>query len=111
MRPILEAIGQRALMLIDRELDIREEMVDARERRANRLVGGWWSGGYSRRGLNTYDRRDLRELIDFLRRVEDTARLGRELAASFDGDASRWEPLITRSAKAVRRAQDVLDGE
>lgn len=115
MRPVLDAIGQRARTLIERELDLREQTVAALDRRANLPVdapgGGWWWAGYARRGLNTYDRRELRELIEYLQRVEETTRLGRELATSFDDDTALWEPLIHRAVKAARGAQDVLDAE
>jgi hypothetical protein len=117
LRPILETIGQRARALIDRELDLREPTIAAVERRANQRVdvpaapGGWWWGGSVRRGLHTDDRRELRDLIDYLRRVEETARLGQQLATSFDSDATVWDPLITRALSAVRHAQDVLDAE
>jgi hypothetical protein len=111
MRPILEAIAERAIALIDRELEIREETVASLDRRAAALVDGWRGGGYARRGLNTYERRDLRELIEYLQRIEETTRRGRDLAGYFDGDAKTWEPLITRAAKVVSRAQDVLDAE
>jgi hypothetical protein len=117
LRPILEPIGQRARTLIDRELGPREQTIAAVERRANQRVdvpavpGGWWWGGSVRRGLHTDDRRELRDLIDYLRRVEETATLGQHLAASFDSDAGVWDPLITRASKAARSAQDVLDAE
>lgn len=115
IRPVLEAIGERARTLIERDLDLREQTIAALDRRANEPVdtpaGGWWWGGYARRGLNTYDRRELRGLIDYLQRIEGTTRLGRELATYFDGDSKPWEPLIIRAVKAVSRAQDVLAAE
>jgi hypothetical protein len=117
LRPILEATGERARTLIDRELGIQEQSIATIDRRANQRVeyptaaGGWWWGGTVRRGLHTNDRQALRDLIDYLQRVEETARLGRKLAASFDDDTEPWDPLIERSAKAVRSAQDVLDAE
>jgi hypothetical protein len=117
LRPILEAVGKRARTLIDQELDLREPSIAAVEIRANARVdypangGRWWWGGSVRRGLHTSDRRQLRDLIDYLERVEDTARQGQQLAAFFDADTTLWEPLTVRASKAVRHAQDVLDGE
>jgi hypothetical protein len=117
LRPILEAIGQRARTLIERELDLREQSIIALESRANQRIdapavaGRWWWGGDTRRGLYTPDRRELRDLIDYVQRVEEAAKLGQELAVSFDADAKLWDPLITRASKAVRYAQDVLDAE
>jgi hypothetical protein len=117
LRPILESIGRRARTLIDRELDLREQVIDAIESRANQRIdapaygGRWWWGGDVRRGLYTPDRRELRDLIDYLQRVEGTAKLGQQLAVSFDADAKLWDPLIARASKAVRHAQDVLDAE
>ncbi len=117
MRPILESIGYRARTLIDRELDVREESTTAIASRANQRVdwpaggGRWWWGGEVRRGLYTPDRRELRDLIDYLQRVEETTRLGQQLAAWFDADPKTWDRLIERATKAVHHAQDVLDAE
>lgn len=118
LRPILEAVGRRARTLIDQELDLREPSITAVEIRANQRVdspanagGRWWWGGSVRRGLHTSDRRQLRDLVDYLQRVEDTARQGQQLAAFFDADTTTWEPLTVRATKAVRHAQDVLDEE
>jgi hypothetical protein len=117
LRPILESIGQRARNLIGRELDLREQSIVALESRANQRIdapafaGRWWWGGETRRGLYTTDRRELRDLIDYLQRVEETTKLGQQLALSFDADAKLWDPLIARASKAVRHAQDVLEAE
>ena len=117
MRPILEAIGQRARTLIDRELEVREQTIAAFEGRANQrleapaFAGRWWWGGDVRRGLYTTDRRELRDLIDYLRRIDETTKLGRQLATSFDADATVWDPLVARASKAIGHAQDVLDAE
>jgi hypothetical protein len=115
LRPKLEAIAARARTLIERELELSDESVGALERRANQAVdvsaGGWWWGRYARRGLYTRDRRKLRDLIDYLQRIEDAVKLGQQLAVTFDGDATVWDPLVARSSKAVRHAQDVLDTE
>jgi hypothetical protein len=115
LRPILEAIARRARTLIERELDLNEQSVAVIAGKAGTAVGSagdrWWWGRSARRGLYTSDRRKLRDLIDYVQRVEDTARLGQQVAASFDGDATVWDPLITRASKAVRYAQDVLDAE
>lgn len=116
MRPILESIGGRARTLIEQELDLREEAIAAMERRANQRVNspsiayGWW-GGEVRRGLRSSDRTALRDLIDYLHVVKETAVLGRDLAMSFDGDAQPWDPLVVRASKAASRAQEVLDAE
>jgi hypothetical protein len=115
LRPTLEAIAGRARTLIERELDLTDQSVGALERRAGQTVdvagGGWWWGRYARRGLHTRDRRRLRDLIDYLQRIEEAVKLGHQLAVSFDGDATVWDPLVARSSKAVRHAQDVLDAE
>ena len=115
LRPILEAIGNRTRTLLDQDLDLREQSIASVEHRSNALVdapvGGWWWGGYARHGLSSNDRGKLRDLIDYLQRVEETARLGRQLAAAFDADATPWDPFIARASKAIRHAQDVLEAE
>ena len=117
VRPFLEAIGQRARRLVDRELGLSEQSVTAVESRANQRVdapiasSNWWSDGYTRRGLYSKDRQALRDLSEYLDRIEEEARLGRQLAASFDSDATEWDSFVARASKAARHARDVLDGE
>jgi hypothetical protein len=120
-RPILKAVGERARTLIDQELGLQEQATAAIQERANQHVaapavavaggGAWWWGGDVRRGLYTDDRRELRDLIDYLLRIEETVKLGRQIAVSFDGDTKPWDPLIERASKVVQHAQDVLEAE
>jgi hypothetical protein len=121
-RPILKAVGERARTLIDRELGLQEQATAGIQERANQHVaapavavagGGawWWGGGDVRRGLYTDDRRELRDLIDYLLRIEETVKMGRQIALSFDGDTKPWDPLIDRASKVVQHAQDVLEAE
>ena len=121
VRPILKAVGARARVLIDRELGLEGERVAAIERRANQRLefpavgvssgGGTWWGGINRRGLYTNDRRELRDLIAYLRQIEETTKLGQRIALSFDGDVKAWDPLIERASKVLQHSNDVLDSE
>lgn len=115
LKPTLAAVGTRARTLIDRELDLCEQTISVVETRANQLVdvrvSGWWWGGTARRGLYTRDRWKLRDMIEYMQRIEEAAKLGQELAPAFDDAAAEWEPLVARATKAAHHAQDVLDAE
>jgi hypothetical protein len=117
-RPILRAVGERARTLIERELGVMDQRVAGVEKRADEIVSApygagsaWWWGGSTRRGLYTDDRRELRDLIDYLAKIADTCKLGEQVAISFDGDPHVWEPLIRHSIETLQHAQSVLEAE
>jgi hypothetical protein len=117
-RPILRSVGEHARTLIDHELALMDQKVADVEKRADQQIGApygggnaWWWAGSTRRGLWTDDRNELRDNIDYLTKIADTARMGPQIAVSFDGDPKLWDPLIQRSVEILQPAQRVLDAE
>ena len=74
-------------------------------------ANSWWWVGVTRRGLYTEDRRELRDLTDYLERIKETTKLGQRTARLFDGDVKIWDPLITKATKVLQHARDVRDAE
>jgi hypothetical protein len=116
MGPILTRLGQHARLLIEHDLRIRTQRISAIERKANQLVASsygpvWWSNGVTRRGLYTPDRRELRDLIDYIRQVEAVAQLGQQYAWKIGRSGESWEPIISDCERIVAEARNVLDAE
>jgi hypothetical protein len=120
MRPEMKAIGQRARKLIDNEVQLVEERISSVERRANTVVdvgyghrGGqwWWNGGAVRQGLHTDDRRELRDTLDYLDRIHQSADRGLQIARQVDGDVEAWEGVIEKVIHTRAHAQNALDAE
>jgi hypothetical protein len=121
-RPMLVAIGNRARDLITAELGNLNNQIGAIEERANRLYASGQTGvtgpngqlllvGDIRMGLSADDRNNLRDLLSYLDRIANACQHGKQVARTFGGDGSAWDPIIDQADKTIRHAQDVLAAE
>jgi hypothetical protein len=120
IEPIAKEVGARARELIQNELTAQEQKISAIERMADQLIdtggvagrgtrrgGGWWNGGVTRRGLVSNEREDLYQLVEYLQKVEDTAKRGQSVAHAVKGETAAWDALVQQAgaseeSRAVR---------
>jgi hypothetical protein len=110
--PIGKEVGEHARELINAELDMQEGKIGKIERYANQLInnGGPWSG-ISRQGLDSNQRQDLYDLIQYLSRVVDTSENALRVAQGIQGNVQAWEGVLNRAQALRDHAQEVLDAE
>lgn len=125
VRPIGKQVGEHARDLIENELKMQDQHITATESMANQLIdtggyvgrgtrrggGGWWNSGVTRRGLVSDERENLYQLIEYLEKVEDTAKRGQTVAKAVDGDVAMWDTLVDHAQQVKVHAQSVLDAE
>jgi len=115
--PIARQVGEHARELINRELDTQDKKIANVERVANQLIdvpgggSGWWLHGITRRGLNSDERQDLYDLIQYLQRVVETSQQALNVAQSVNGNVQAWQDILTRAQTVREHAQNVLDAE
>lgn len=110
--PIGKEVGEHARDLINAELDGQDAKIAKIERYANQLMnnGGPWSG-ISRQGLDSNQRQDLYDLIQYLTKVVDTSENALRVATGIQGNVQAWEAVVNRAAGVRDHAQEVLDAE
>jgi hypothetical protein len=115
-RADMAAMGEQARELIAADLKQTDQRVGGIESLANQQVnigwsGGWWYDGAARRGLHTDDRRNLRDTIQYLGKVEDTLERAHSISHELQGKTEKWEELLTRAAEVRIHAENVLAAE
>jgi len=117
LRPILTQMGEHARALMTHELDLLDQRINAIQNAANQVfdlgIGeAWWQGaGVTRRGLTSMDRDNLRSMMDYITKIQDTAAMGRQQAVNFSGNVQAWYSIIAKAASVRQRADDVLAAE
>lgn len=120
MWPDMVAIGERARSLIDKELGLVNAQIGGVEKRADQVIdsayvragSSWWSNsGVVRKGLTSNDRKDLRDTIDYLARIHQSAERGQQIARQVDGNIAAWDAVLERIAHTSVYAQNVLDAD
>lgn len=111
--PLLSGVGERARTLIDRDLQIRTAQLDGIRQRANQLVEStgvyWWQDGVTRRGLYTPDRKELRDLMAYVQKVEDVSLLGQRYSWQLGRDGRKWDHIITDCKVLIAETEKVLE--
>ncbi len=57
------------------------------------------------------DRDNLRNWINYTAKIQNTAESGRQVAATFGGNVTVWEPVIGQAATVMQHGRDVLAAE
>lgn len=120
--PIVTAIGEHARTLIARELTIQEERISGIENMANTIyeterrirppgAGRGWGGTITRRGLTSDERAALYDLVEYLRKIEETAKAAQRAARLADGNVEAWNDIVTQAVKVTAHAMAVLEAE
>ncbi|QOV91711.1 hypothetical protein [Humisphaera borealis] len=111
--PILTGLGERARTLIDRDLQVRREQLDGIRQKANQIVENrgnfWWQDGTTRRGLYTPDRKELRDLMTYLQKVEEVGVLAQKYAWQLGRDGKKWDAVITECLVIIADAEKVME--
>jgi len=123
-RPIGAALGERARKLIGSELAAQAQRIQGIEQLANGVYDtgrtasserqsrrGTVGAGVTRRGLNSDEREELYNLVEYLRQVEDTAKGAERMARMAQGDVAAWEEISAQASRVAENAQAVLDAE
>jgi hypothetical protein len=119
-----QPLGEHARELMARELEARDREISKYAELANQLVdvpvvhrhggGGtrWWGNyGVTRRGLVSDERDRLYDLIDYLDKIEQTARKGEAIARTVDGNVQAWEQITAQADRVKQHAQETIDAE
>ncbi|HEX8913734.1 MAG TPA: hypothetical protein VF796_15345, partial [Humisphaera sp.] len=115
--PVLTALRERALALIEGALADEERRVKLIEDRANQLVATppgpfWWqNNSVSRLGLSGNDRRDLRANIAYAEQIESFCARARQAATELGRDPAPWEAALAKAQTTRRHAETVLELE
>lgn len=120
---IAKSIGEHARELTEHELTTQDQKITATESLANQLIdtGGylgtgaqrrwWWTTGVTRRGLVSDERENLYQTIQYLTRIEDTAKHAQKVAKAIDGNVDAWNAVVEHAAQVKSHAQSVLEAE
>lgn len=103
-RAELQSLGMRARELINADLRRIRRETSTLEIAANSAASD-----YTRRGLFSQERTQAKETIEYLKKIEQTARDVRRRAIELGFDGSAWEPIIAESADVADRLQALLD--
>ena len=116
VRPMAKQVGEHARSLIGKELAAQEQKINAIERMAEQTieVGRRRGGRFNdtiRRGLDSTERSDLYDLVEYLVKVEDTVKRGLSIAQAVKGETAPWDALLQQATQVKTHAQYVLDAE
>jgi hypothetical protein len=121
VQSIAKEVGEHARELIEKELTTQDQRITAIEKMANQLIdtggyvrrgrGGWWNSGVTRRGLVSDERESLYQLIEYLEKIEETAKRGQTGAKAVQGDAEAWDAVTQHAQQVKAHAQSVLEAE
>jgi hypothetical protein len=99
----LQAMGQRARDLINKEVRRISYQLNSLEIASNT------TDNYTRRGLFSDERKSVEDDVEYLKKIEQTARDARRRAIELGFDGKAWEPVIADSADLADRAQALLN--
>jgi len=110
-RAILKNMGQRARDLMQPEIRRVAHRINVMEDVSNSLVevNGAWGEGAQRRGLDSTQRKELRDNIDYLHQIERAARDARKRAQWMGSEGTAWEPIIADAVDLADRATALAD--
>ncbi|MBC8108229.1 MAG: hypothetical protein H7Z14_16705 [Anaerolineae bacterium] len=125
VQPIGKQVGDHARDLIEKELTMQDQRITGIENMANQLIdtggyvgrgtrrggGGWWNSSVTRRGLVSDERENLYQLIEYLEKVEDSAKRGQTVAKAVEGDVAAWDAVVEHAQQVKAHGQSVLEAE
>jgi hypothetical protein len=100
----LKAMGSRARDMMSSEVRRLSRQINSMELAANST-----DLGYTRRGLNSEERKAVQDVIDYAHQIEQTARDARHRATELGFDGQAWEPIIADSADLADHALALLN--
>jgi hypothetical protein len=105
-RATLAQLGSHARELINAELKRISYRLSALEDASNSVEG---TGNLlSRRGLHSNEIDEVKETVQYLKQIEQTARDVRRLGQTMGLQTAAWEPIASDSADLIDRAQAML---
>jgi hypothetical protein len=110
-RPVLDKLGGHARDLIRRELARLSRGVERLGDIANELILDEDPLGdeIRRRGLDTQQRRELRDVGEYLVQIGRAGRTGRRVAVTLDGPRQEWDVIIAEADAIADRAAEVFN--
>jgi len=116
LEPLLKEIGEHSCELMSRELQGMLERSGQIRTLADKqydtgMITVWGTSVVDRRGLNSKERQELRDMIDYARRIGDAAVNSQKTSVQLGADGKNWDPVLRLGEKVVREAQNVLETE
>ena len=109
-----------ARTLIDTEVGLVHGRIGGVEKKADQTTNSaiiraspqvWWNTGPVAKGLTSSERKDLRDTIDYLDKVHQTAQRGHQIAEQVGGNIAAWDGTLERIAQTTVYAQNVLEAD